>query len=973
MKDIEQLISPLIQNQFPDFYREEGPRFIDFVKQYYVWMEQQNQAIGASRSLFSTRDIDKTADEFLIHFKQKYFPGVPFAGAGDTRMLTKHALDLYHVKGTQRGVEFIIQGLFNEEATVYYPGDDIFKTSHGTWVKPTYLELSVAERTKQFVGKEIIGNTSGAKAFLEGLVRRRIGSKFVEVAYLSNLRGDFVTGEYITESFNTVLEGAPLVRGSMTTLTVTVGGADNQVGDIFDVVSSNGKQGKARVTSVSNETGKVNFLFANSFVDGGWGFTTNAQVLISSKVLVTENKTNANTQITDFQKFELVKQYLANVAYDTASPDNTGFTVGDVIENYYANGMVCANAVIVSAGTSSSTTGYLVVSPRYGNVASFDTTFSKKGNTTTAVITGYYDRTVTGNVVGTNTTAVGVHSITGGAFVITPHANLVGYVSGTTATIANVSTGTGANFEIGYITDTESVYLTPDFLGSNNTQDIKYIGYQTTRAYFNANTGVNGTTDVITTTAAHGFSNGEYVRYDVSTGNTAIIGLLDGGLYYISNTTSTTFKLSQTNGGTALNLTAGIVSETGHRLSSIYGGTVLTSINLNGNNSGAALQYGTSQALSDGSTAYGGFGFPKFPGSNMDSILLDCLRFEQTTIGSIASLTAFNPGNDYNFDPFVEVYEPSVAAYNHRDIVLGITSVDGAFTVGEQIQQSYSNPGVQLTFGGFVGTTANGMSSTAPVQTERVYQKYANGSVRAYGFVVEGGSTTVKLANVSGTFVLTSNNSTKMFTQTSNATANISATGAITIATSARGFVKDGSNSTVLFIKRINLENTFKGGETIIGRTSGANAVLSTVDIDPATERIGINANVTANVQTANGVATTLDVQDSGFGYIERETVTLSSANSNFVLTAVVSLGKQGVGEGFFSTTRGFLDSDKRLQDNNYYQEYSYEVQTKVPFDLYFDILKQVTHVAGTKAFGSVQALSIANTEMTVINSIEIS
>lgn len=82
---------------------------------------------------------------------------------------------------------------------------------------------------------------------------------------------------------------------------------------------------------------------------------------------------------------------------------------------------------------------------------------------------------------------------------------------------------------------------------------------------------------------------------------------------------------------------------------------------------------------------------------------------------------------------------------------------------------------------------------------------------------------------------------------------------------------------------------------------------------------------------------------------------------------------KQGVGAGFYSSTKGFLDSDKKLQDNQYYQEYSYEVQTKIPFDKYFDVLKQVTHVAGTKAFGKVTSLSVVNTTMTVINNIEIS
>jgi hypothetical protein len=60
MIDIEKIVSPLIEEQFPEFYQENGASFIDFVKQYYVWMESQNQALNASRSLLVYLDIDKT-------------------------------------------------------------------------------------------------------------------------------------------------------------------------------------------------------------------------------------------------------------------------------------------------------------------------------------------------------------------------------------------------------------------------------------------------------------------------------------------------------------------------------------------------------------------------------------------------------------------------------------------------------------------------------------------------------------------------------------------------------------------------------------------------------------------------------------------------------------------------------------------------------------------------------------------------
>lgn len=873
MKEIENIISPLVEAQFPEFYKEEGTRFIDFVKEYYNWLQQSDQAVGAARDLFSLRDIDTTSEEFVKHYRQKYLSSIPENAVSNKRLLLKNSLDYFRAKGTERGIELAMRSIYGEPATVYFPGEDVFKLSHGTWVKPTYLELSVEERSRTYVGQEVIGSLSGAKAFVESLVRRRIQTKFIDVAYLSNIQGDFVTGEYITTTSNTVSTGAPTVVGSMTTLEVITGGADFSVGDLFDVVSSNGKQGKARVTSVLSETGTVTFEFVSPLVSGGWGYTTSSNVLISQRVLTVNTVSNANTLAASFLPLEAVKQNLVNVAYSTASPNSSGFTVGSVLENYNGGGSVAANAVIVAVSATTNTTGYLIVSPRTGNLASVDTTFSLKGNTTTAVITAYVDRSANALVVGSNSGYVGVYTTTNG-FLATPYANIVGQTSNTTALVQAVSSGTGATFDIGSITDTETVSLGNDGLSSNNTANV-----------------------------------------------------------------------------------------------------VFSTINLNGNNSGASLQYGSPQALSGGGFAYGGFGFTKYPASNMDSRLLDCFSYEAITLGSIASLTGIDPSDSYNVDPFILVLNKDVSGFSYRDYVATISSTTGTFVTGEEIQQSYSNVAVQLTVSGFTGTAANGTSTTTPVVGEFLYQSNATTNVAASGYVVEAGISagngTIKIENTTGTFVVSG--TYKIKTLTSGANATVTAVSNTTIATTARALNKAGSNSSILYLKRINLKNGFVTGSTIVGRSSGATATLVSIIEDSNTQPIGLNANIVANVQTSNGVVTTLDVVDSGYGYIDTENVTLTSPDSNFIVTARVGLAKQGVGNGYFSSTRGFLDSDKKIHDNEYYQEYSYEVQTKIPFDKYFDVLKQVTHVAGTRMFGRVVATSTVNTSISVINSIDLS
>lgn len=91
-----------------------------------------------------------------------------------------------------------------------------------------------------------------------------------------------------------------------------------------------------------------------------------------------------------------------------------------------------------------------------------------------------------------------------------------------------------------------------------------------TAASFNALSGVDSGTETITTTASHGFGVGEYVQYLVAAGNTAIGGLTNASLYYVGTAPSgTTLTLSTAPGGSAINITAGGVSETGHTLTPI--------------------------------------------------------------------------------------------------------------------------------------------------------------------------------------------------------------------------------------------------------------------------------------------------------------------------------------------------------------------------------------------------------------------
>ena len=254
MHDLSKTISEYIEQQFPAVYREDGPNLVAFTKAYYEFMENTSESpTTLSRSIFQNRDIDETLDSFLVHFKEKYLSEFPYAKAVDKRFAIKHIMDYYRSKGTPQATELLIRLLFNEEATVYYPGDDILRASDSRYKIPKYLEVTQSARSAGFVENQITGSQTGATAFVEGLVKKRVQGRIIDILYISNIKGTFNTDELVSD--DGLLTNAPKIIGSLSSMNVTNGGKNNAIGNIFDVVDDTGKQGKIRVTGTEDATG----------------------------------------------------------------------------------------------------------------------------------------------------------------------------------------------------------------------------------------------------------------------------------------------------------------------------------------------------------------------------------------------------------------------------------------------------------------------------------------------------------------------------------------------------------------------------------------------------------------------------------------------------------------------------------------------------------------------------------------------
>ncbi len=112
----------------------------------------------------------------------------------------------------------------------------------------------------------------------------------------------------------------------------------------------------------------------------------------------------------------------------------------------------------------------------------------------------------------------------------------------------------------------------------------------------------------------------------------------------------------------------------------------------------------------------------------------------------------------------------------------------------------------------------------------------------------------------------------------------------------------------------------------------------------------GEDADIDAT--TANtGTILDIEVTNHGIGYTDTATADIPDGNALALGTPLVD-GGPIVDGGFYTNTDGHLSSDMRLQDNVFWQNYSYEISSKRSINEWRDTVKAITHPAGYALFG---------------------
>jgi len=198
---IQDRLSSLVPTQLPDFLQTEYEMFVQFLKAYYQFLEQDAGAQEVLSNIRQYSNIDSTSKELVEKFFNYYAHGYNKSDITDNNVVLKNMLKIYENKGTEEGYRILFNILFKETIDFFYPGNYVLKVSDGKWKTGRYIR-SIKNNDQQnyylFEDTEIKGLTSGTTAVVTKVVKLNIGPYEVyefEIDPLSS-RGRF-TGERI--------------------------------------------------------------------------------------------------------------------------------------------------------------------------------------------------------------------------------------------------------------------------------------------------------------------------------------------------------------------------------------------------------------------------------------------------------------------------------------------------------------------------------------------------------------------------------------------------------------------------------------------------------------------------------------------------------------------------------------------------------------------------------------------------------
>ena len=346
----------------------------------------------------------------------------------------------------------------------------------------------------------------------------------------------------------------------------------------------------------------------------------------------------------------------------------------------------------------------------------------------------------------------------------------------------------------------------------------------------------------------------------------------------------------------------------------------------------------------------------------------------EVQVGAIRSIQVLSSGQGYNQIPVVSVANTKIESFQNAPDKVGANSV--FVTLASAIANQFSGNTIVKN----QGNTATGLV-LGPITSNTTLVSTGNTVLRVQ-------MTTSNNFSSGDTLTAFTNNADENPVGIGDfGTANVSTSGATATFTQAdHGFIA-GQRIVVTGSSSGTDATVYNNNHTIatVSNTSTFTVTFPSTPSDTSESNLRTRRIVSANVASSNSVFAntgiagnnaSISISSIAIGAIQ--TVTIYNFGANY--TSAPTLDASGVGggdatltatlgalaeyDGFFDGPQGILSGQGRMQDNYYYQDFSYVIKTDIDTKTYRDKILNLVHPAGLALFGEIVMYLNAETKM---------
>jgi len=746
--------------------------------------------------------------------------------------------------------------------------------------------------------------------------------------------------------------------------------------------------------------------------DGRWTLDKSVKILTDSasyvdsflgRTLVGETS-NVSALVERVERYQIGAQDITELFLSGFDANNSSFqaTTGTNYTTFYLGETLTANSADANGNYASAITS--------GILQSVDITYGGSGYTKG-------DELQVSGGGGTGAKAK-VSSIAAAALTgITVIDSGDGYTVGDVVEFTNDGTGgTGGSARVDSIIKTVNVFTQTEVISTFQSDTLDAAAFSAPWGSYNRNTHSSSNSTTTFTVPFDGLSGttpkqGDFIA-EFGSGESITLytpGTSKFGTVVSTNSTSITYGLGSIDYPTTYNATP--------TLNNFADDDAITIFDLSLDGDGAAVTsngYNATLRVTGAS-----FNINGTPTANTDDTYHGAATMQETVIGGVRSLQIMSSGQGYASIPPVSVANTEIASFGNAPEKVGANSIfvnlantiANTFSANTLIKNSTNNAfGILLDYLDLASTTlAETGNTTLRIQMTSANTFSPNDILTSYSRTDSSPTGTGDF----GTANISTSGTTATFTQPAHgfgAGERIVITGS----ESATDNTVYNNNHTIGSITDANtFVVTFPSSPTDTSETSLTVRKIVTANV--AYERILSEDSTTTQLSFENGVGTANDDYSSstsnGFVIVESG---IDEANATFANTgfpgnnAVITVAELAVGAietvlvydfgagyasvptisaaavgdgsatltgnvgvyaeyaGKFDGNHGLLSSTHKMQDNLYYQDFSYVVKTNTDVATYRDKILELVHPAGMAMFGEI--LMTANVSVTLFN-----